>query len=98
MDKVEKATRMKHLFEQIVSGKSIESMSIPIVETERGGLEGIDANPALKSALQKLAEDRPGELTTKETFGLEAIVLPTNRPVTFTRHGSYTNLEIRSAV
>jgi endonuclease G, mitochondrial len=46
----------------------------------------------VRSGLQKLAENRQAELTTSEIFGLEAIVLPQNRPVTFVRGGTYDEL------
>ena len=45
------------------------------------------------SGLQKLAEDRFQEITPSEMFGLEAIVLPRNRPVAFVRGQSYDDLD-----
>jgi endonuclease G len=48
---------------------------------------------AVESGLQKLAEDRFQEIMPSEMFGLEAIVLPRNRPVAFVRGESYDDLE-----
>ena len=48
---------------------------------------------AAESGLQKLAEDRVQEITPSEMFGLEAIVLPRNRPVAFVRGNSYDDLD-----
>ena len=47
---------------------------------------------SVRSGLQKVAEGRHAELTTNEIFGLEAMLLPQNRPVTFIRGGSYDGL------
>jgi S1-C subfamily serine protease len=62
---------------------------------ERGGFESLVPGDAatLESGLQKLAEDRFQEITPSEIFGLEAIVLPRNRPVAFVRGESYDDLE-----
>ena len=62
---------------------------------ERGEFEslGPDNAAAVESGLQKLAEDRSQEITPSEMFGLEAIVLPRNRPVVFVRGESYDDLE-----
>jgi hypothetical protein len=48
---------------------------------------------AAESGLQKLAEDRAQETTPSEMFGLEAIVLPRNRPVAFVRGESYDDFD-----
>ena len=50
-------------------------------------------SPQQKSGLQKLAEDRVQEITPSEMLGLEAIVLPRNRPVAFVRGESYDDLD-----
>jgi Trypsin-like peptidase domain/AAA ATPase domain len=50
---------------------------------------GVDAAPELSSGLQKTAAAREYELTDEELFGLEAIVLPINRPAIFVRNHSY---------
>jgi endonuclease G len=54
----------------------------------------VDAGPTpAESGLQKLAEGRHQELTDAEMDGLEAIVLPQNRPVVFVRGDSYDNVD-----
>ena len=50
-------------------------------------------SPQPESGLQKLAEDRVQEITPSEMFGLEAIVLPRNRPVVFVRGDSYDDFD-----
>jgi endonuclease G len=44
------------------------------------------ANVDVDSALDKVAKNRPHELTNSEVFALEAIVMPQNRPVVFVRN------------
>ena len=48
---------------------------------------------AAETGLQKLAEDRVQEITPSEMLGLEAIVLPRNRPVAFVRGEAYDDLD-----
>ena len=96
MEKTEKFVRLKRLLTQIAPGNAIEAVSRPDVEAvDRDGFEslGPDNAAAAESGLQKLAEDRVQEITPSEMFGLEAIVLPRNRPVTFVRGGSYDDLD-----
>jgi len=88
MSKLEKADRLKKLLEQIAPRGSIESLPTP----EGSDLESLDSTSTVTSALQKLAENRHADITPDEMFGLEAIVLPQNRPVTFVRGGSYGEL------
>lgn len=94
MDKLTKAERLKKLLTQIAPGDTVESIPIPRSPAAESGLEGMEAapDPALPSALNKLAEDRHEELTPTEMFGLEAIILPKTRPVVFVRNGSYDNI------
>src|SRR5215472_1012959 len=96
MDTVERVRRLKSMLAQIAPGGAIESVHRP----ERGpaeGLEGLEAMPeadaGVDSALQKLAENREHQLTPAEQYGLEAIVMPTNRPVVFVRGNSYDKVE-----
>jgi len=96
MEKAEKFVRLKRLLTQIAPGNSIESVSRPGAEaTDREGFESLGPNNvgAAESGLQKLAEDRVQEITPSEMFGLEAIVLPRNRPVAFVRGNSYDDLD-----
>ena len=100
MDKLEKARRLKALLTQIAPGNSLEALSRPVYETARvGGLESmeavgpkVDMGATATSGLQKLAENRPAEINETEMFGLEAIVLRENRPVTYVRGGTYDDL------
>jgi hypothetical protein len=75
---------------------AIEAVSRPGTEaSDREGFESLGPGhvAAAESGLQKLAEDRVQEITPSEMFGLEAIVLPRNRPVTFVRGESYDDLD-----
>lgn len=103
MDQREKARRLKALLEQIAPGDSLKTVHVPEiplpqVHAAAGGLEMARA-PAppvaaetLNSGLDKLAAGRHADLTPSEVFGLEAIVLPQNRPVVFVRGGTYDDL------
>jgi endonuclease G len=96
MDKAEKFARLTKMLTQIAPGNAIEAVSRPDAEAfERGGFESLGPGDAAaaESGLQKLAEDRFQEITPSEMFGLEAIVLPRNRPVAFVRGESYDDLE-----
>jgi hypothetical protein len=89
MDIREKSARLRKILAQIAPRKTIESVPRRAVA---GGLESFDAESAVESGLQKLAENRDHEITSSEMFALEAIVLPQNRPVTFVRGPSYDDL------
>jgi len=96
MEKTEKSVRLKRLLTQIAPGNSIEAVSRPDTEVvDRDGFESVGPGnvAAAESGLQKLAEDRVQEITPSEMFGLEAIVLPRNRPVAFVRGNSYDDLD-----
>ena len=96
MEKAEKFVRLKKLLTQIAPGNSIEAVSQPDTEAiDREGFESLGPGnvAAAESGLQKLAEDRIEEITPSEMLGLEAIVLPRNRPVAFVRGESYDDLD-----
>lgn len=96
MEKAEKFVRLKRLLAQIAPNNVIESVSRPDAEAlDRDGFESLGPGnvTAAESGLQKLAEDRAQEITPNEMFGLEAIVLPKNRPVAFVRGESYDDLD-----
>ena len=96
MEKAEKFVRLKRLLTQIAPGNSIEAVSRPDADAiDRGGFEslGPDNVAAAEAGLQKLAEDRVQEITPSEMLGLEAIVLPRNRPVALVRGDSYDDLD-----
>lgn len=68
-------------------------------ESVRGaGFETLETTPVenvhadAERGLQKLADDRPHEMTDEEIFGLEAIVMPQNRPVVFVRGEAYDDI------
>jgi endonuclease G, mitochondrial len=91
-----KFARLKRMLTQIAPGNALEALPRPGAEAiERGGFESLGPSNAatIESGLQKLAEDRSQEITPSEIFGLEAIVLPRNRPVAFVRGESYDDLE-----
>jgi endonuclease G len=96
MEKAEKFVRLKRLLTQIAPGNSIEAVSRPDADAiDRGGFESLGPGnvAAAEAGLQKLAEDRVQEITPSEMLGLEAIVLPRNRPVAFVRGDSYDDLD-----
>jgi endonuclease G, mitochondrial len=91
-----KFAQLKRMLTQIAPGNALEALPRPGAEAiERGGFESLGPSNAatIESGLQKLAEDRSQEVTPSEIFGLEAIVLPRNRPVAFVRGESYDDLE-----
>jgi endonuclease G, mitochondrial len=91
-----KFARLKRMLTQIAPGNALEALPRPGAEAiERGGFESLGPSNAatIESGLQKLAEDRSQEITPSEIFGLEAIVLPRNRPVALVRGESYDDLE-----
>ena len=96
MEKAEKFVRLKRLLTQIAPGNSIEAVSRPDADAiDREGFESLGPGnvAAAEAGLQKLAEDRVQEITPSEMLGLEAIVLPRNRPVAFVRGESYDDLD-----
>jgi len=96
MERAEKFLRLKSFLTQIAPDNAIEAVSRPAGEAiDREGFESLGPNnvAAAESGLQKLAEDRGQEITPSEMFGLEAIVLPRNRPVVFVRGNSYDDLD-----
>jgi endonuclease G, mitochondrial len=87
LQRLEKAARLKKMLAQIAPGNSLESIPRPSQPT---GLESMSGErPSVESGLQKLAEDRTHDMTDAEMFGLEAIVMKTNRPAVFVRGESY---------
>ncbi len=98
MDIVRRSALLKKLLAQIAPGNAIESVSRPSAEAgASGGFEspeaGAPSTAAAESGLQKLVEDRHEQITPSEMFGLEAIILPRNRPAVFVRGDSYDNLD-----
>ena len=95
MHSLEKATRLKAMLSQIAPSEGLESISrLPGLRASREGLESLGHAPeAVDSGLLKMAQNREHELTPGELYGLEAIVMPTGRPVVFIRENSYDDLD-----
>jgi endonuclease G, mitochondrial len=91
MERRERAELLKKMLLQIAPGDNIENVARP---SRDGGLESIDTgiSPA-ENGLKKVAEGRQHELTDEEMNGLEAIVLPQNRPVVFVKGDFYDDVE-----
>ncbi|WP_254513669.1 M12 family metallopeptidase [Anatilimnocola floriformis] len=91
MNNDEKARRLKEMLQQITGG-NVESL---IREPSFGFTEGLEsinvANDQLLDeslrSVQKVAQDE--DLSSSELFGLEAIILPRERPVVFVTGDSY---------
>jgi endonuclease G, mitochondrial len=91
MEKEEKAELLRRMLFQIAPDDNIENLA-----ASRGdeGLESMNAGPTpAEIGLQKVKEGRHRELTDEEMNGLEAIVLPQNRPVVFVRGDSYDDVD-----
>jgi endonuclease G len=91
MERRERAELLKKMLLQIAPGENIENVARP---SRDGGLESIDTgiSPA-ENGLKKVAEGRQHELSDEEMNGLEAIVLPQNRPVVFVKGDCYDDVE-----
>jgi endonuclease G, mitochondrial len=91
MERREREELLKKMLLQIAPGDNIENVARP---PRDDGLESMDTgiSPA-ESGLKKVAEGRQHELTDEEMNGLEAIVLPQNRPVVFVRGDFYDDVE-----
>lgn len=86
MDLGSKSVRISQMLRQI----SPDVRDIPRVSHDtRPSVEHLEftqtapSNADVDSALDKVAKERPHELTRSEVFALEAIVMPQNRPVVF---------------
>lgn len=91
MEKQKRAELLKRMLFQIAPGENIENVAIP---RRNEGLESVDAGPTpAETGLQKVKEGRHQDLTVEEMNGLEAIVLPQNRPVVFVRGNSYDDVD-----
>jgi len=91
MERRERAELLKKMLLQIAPGGNIENIARPSSDS---GLESIDTGTSLaENGLEKLAEGQQHELTDEEMNGLEAIVLPQNRPVVFVKGDSYDDIE-----
>jgi endonuclease G, mitochondrial len=91
MERRERAELLKKMILQVAPGDNIENVARP---PRDDGLESTDpgSSPA-ENGLRKMAEGRQHELTDEEMDGLEAIVLPQNRPVVFVKGDFYDDVE-----
>jgi endonuclease G len=86
LDARERLRRLKSMLEQTSPQGTIES----VVAEREARAEGLESRggrdeSAADTALRKLATRREDDITQQEIQGLEAIVMPQNRPVVFVR-------------
>jgi DNA/RNA endonuclease G (NUC1) len=92
MDRNERIIRLKKMVTQIAENGDVQSL----IREPSFALEGLEAMPSdqvLDESLrgvQKVASNQ--ELSDSELFGLEAIILPRERPVIFIQNNSYGEL------
>jgi endonuclease G, mitochondrial len=91
MERQERAELLKKMLHQIAPGDKIENVARPVRDDGLESLEG-GTSPA-EDGLKKVAEGRQHELTDEEMNGLEAIVMPQNRPVVFVKGDFYDDVE-----
>jgi endonuclease G len=95
MDKIEKAKRLKDMLSQIAGNRGLESVAAAASTKASAEFESVGAGEeanVINSGVEKLADNRHQDLTAKEMFGLEAIVMKENRPVVFVRGNSYDDV------
>lgn len=89
----DKIDRLKQMLGQVAPEPSaLESLierERPRTTIEEGTGAQAAAMTAETSALEKMSRGRERELTSEETFTLEAIVMPERRPVVLVRKGTY---------
>jgi endonuclease G, mitochondrial len=108
MSPTDKSRRLGSMLRQVAPTENVTEVPRGRAGRIAGGLEGLDvmelAGPErggaalateddVESALRKVSEGRDAELTPPERFGLEAIVMPQNRPVMFIHDGTYDPCE-----
>jgi len=97
MDHEERIRRLKRMLEQVTEGAP------PAIEAAAAGLETMHAPGAIPAWIdeelaaaqrgwEKMAQGREDEVDPREAFGLEAIILPRERPVYFIEDGDYPQL------
>lgn len=97
MDHQEKVARLKMMLQQVAPDESIEAimpLSEGSVESNRlsgtqGGKFSDKELAKAASGLQKMQEGREQDIDFEEAHGLEAIILPRERPVFFITGGNY---------
>ncbi len=95
MDRNEKALRLKKMLTQVADDGNVETL-VRETESNVGGLESMNngtSDQLLEDSLRGvLKASREQELSDSELFGLEAIVLPRERPVVFIQNDSFGDL------
>jgi endonuclease G len=89
MHRSEKTARLKTMLRQVAPDSDLESLARKHVPRTEEGHEADAEEVKAEIGLQKLAHDRDEEVADDELRGLEAIVMPRERPVVFIRNGSY---------
>jgi len=104
MNHMERVSRVRAMLRQVAPGDDLDALSIPAPD-QGGQLQVLDMagnhrpaaqpragyNEALEG-LRKLKEQRDDQVSPDELFGMEAIVLPHDRPAVFVRAGTYDHL------
>jgi endonuclease G len=89
MDRQERAELLSKMLSQIAPGDTLETLARPAGD---GGFESL-APSITETALDKVAQGKHQELTDAELDGLEAIIMPQNRPVVFIKGDSYDSVD-----
>ena len=91
MDRQEKAELLRKMLSQIAPGDKLETLARPPREE---GFESLESAPTIaETALEKVAQGNHQDLTDPEINGLEAIIMPQNRPVVFVKGDSYDSVD-----
>ena len=104
MDHAEKVARVKSMLRQVAPQHDLEALHAafpfddewteslaPFVRRAATALPVGSAEAV--QGVRKLKENRDGDLSPSELFGLEAIILPKIRPVAFVRKGTYDKMK-----
>jgi endonuclease G len=92
MDRSEKIARLKKMVRQVAPEATIESLLEARPPARDPAFEGEGAAVNAEEGLRKLSADQETNVTDAELFGLEAIVMPRERPVAFVRNDRYEPL------
>jgi endonuclease G len=82
MDSLERKKRLVGMLKQVAPHNTVEEIPRP----RPSNLESMSADhAAVETAIEKLVDNRPDQISDREQYALEAIVLPKSRPVVFVR-------------
>src|SRR5579864_6680331 len=80
MDSLERKKRLLAMLQQVAPQNTLEKIPRP----QPSNLEVMSAeHAAVETAIGKLVDNRPDQISEREQYALEAIVLPKSRPVVF---------------